>query len=62
MLAQSVPEPVRPWLSFTLGPVPFAKHFTKGTDPVVKLAGCINGWLGAPEDLRAATREAIVAT
>ena len=50
-LAERVPVPARAWLSFAVGP-----------DAVRELAGCLTGWLGAPEDLRAATREAIVET
>ena len=50
-LAAAVPEPARAWLSFTVGP-----------DAVAELAACLNGWLGADDDIRAATREAIVAT
>ncbi len=49
-LAERVPEAARAWLSFTVGP-----------DAVTELAACLSGWLGAPEDIRAATREAIVA-
>lgn len=49
-LAADVPESVRPWLSFEVGP-----------DSVVELASCLAGWLTAPEAVRAATREAIVA-
>jgi hypothetical protein len=45
-----VPEPARAWLSFGVGP-----------QAVAKLAACLDGWLSAPEDLRARTREAIVA-
>jgi glycosyltransferase involved in cell wall biosynthesis len=50
-LAERVPAPARAWLSFAVGP-----------DAVRELAGCLTGWLGAPEDLRAATRDAIVQT
>jgi glycosyltransferase involved in cell wall biosynthesis len=50
-LAESVPEAARGWLSFAVGP-----------DAVSDLAGCLTGWLGAPEDVRAATRAAIVET
>lgn len=49
-LAQRVPEEARAWLSFAVGP-----------DAVGDLADCLCGWLGAPEELREATREAIVA-
>ena len=44
-----MPEEVRPWLSFEVGP-----------DAVPQLADALSGWLAAPDDLRAATREAIV--
>jgi glycosyltransferase involved in cell wall biosynthesis len=49
-LARRVPEPARAWLSFAVGP-----------GAVGELAGCLTGWLGAAEDVHAATREAIVA-
>jgi glycosyltransferase involved in cell wall biosynthesis len=49
-LAEAIPEPARPWLTFEVGP-----------DAVRQLAAGLTGWLEAPEDLRAATREAIVA-
>ncbi len=49
-LAERVPEPARAWLSFAVGP-----------DAVTELAACLNGWLGADADVRAATRAAIVA-
>jgi glycosyltransferase involved in cell wall biosynthesis len=49
-LAAAVPEPVRPWLTFGVGP-----------DAVPELAGALTSWLEAPDDLRAATRDAIVA-
>ena len=49
-LAERVPEQARDWLSFAVGP-----------DAVAELAACLNGWLGADEATRAATREAIVA-
>jgi glycosyltransferase involved in cell wall biosynthesis len=39
-----------PWLTFTVGP-----------RSVTQLAGALTAWLEAPEDLRAATRQAIVA-
>jgi hypothetical protein len=44
-----VPAEARAWLSFEVGP-----------DAVVELAEALSGWLAAPADLRAATREAIV--
>jgi glycosyltransferase involved in cell wall biosynthesis len=50
-LAAAVPEQARPWLSFELG-----------DDSVAQLASALSGWLAAPDDLRTATREAIVAT
>jgi glycosyltransferase involved in cell wall biosynthesis len=49
-LAAAVPEPVRPWLSFAVG-----------DDAVRELAGRLVAWLRAPDDLRAATRDALVA-
>ncbi len=52
-LAERVPEPARAWLSFAVG--------AGGGEAVTDLAGCLTGWLGAPEEVRAATREAIVA-
>ena len=48
-LAEAVPEAAHPWLSFEVGP-----------DAVPQLAAALSGWLAAPEDLRAATRVAIV--
>jgi glycosyltransferase involved in cell wall biosynthesis len=49
-LAAAVPEPARGWLTFEVGP-----------GAVTELAEGLSGWLAAPGDLRAATREAIVA-
>jgi len=51
VLAAAVPAPVRPWLGFS-------------TDDgaVEELAAHLVEWLNAPADLRAATREALVAT
>ena len=49
-LAAAVPEPARPWLSFAVG-----------DDAVRELAGRLVAWLRAPDDLRAATRAALVA-
>ncbi|MGH2945695.1 MAG: glycosyltransferase, partial [Solirubrobacteraceae bacterium] len=49
-LAAAVPEAARPLLTFEVGP-----------GSVRELAGDLTGWLAAPDDLRAATREAIVA-
>jgi glycosyltransferase involved in cell wall biosynthesis len=49
-LAAAVPEPARGWLRFALGP-----------EAVPQLADGLAGWLGAPEELRARTREAMVA-
>lgn len=49
-LAAAVPAGARAWLSFPLGP-----------DAVADLAAAVAGWLQAPDDLRAATREAMVA-
>jgi glycosyltransferase involved in cell wall biosynthesis len=49
-LAAAVPAPAREWLSFELGP-----------GSVRELAAALTGWLGAPADLRAETRAAMVA-
>jgi glycosyltransferase involved in cell wall biosynthesis len=49
-LAAAVPEAARPLLGFDLGP-----------RAVPQLAAALTGWLEAPEELRAATREAMVA-
>jgi glycosyltransferase involved in cell wall biosynthesis len=49
-LAGAVPAPVRPWLTFDVGP-----------DAVDQLAGALAGWLEAGEELRAAARAAMVA-
>jgi glycosyltransferase involved in cell wall biosynthesis len=49
-LAAAVPEEARPWLSFEVGP-----------GAVQELADALSAWLEAPEELRAATRRAIVA-
>jgi glycosyltransferase involved in cell wall biosynthesis len=48
-LAEAVPERVRPWLTFEVGP-----------DAVAQLADGLASWLAAPPELRAAAREAIV--
>jgi glycosyltransferase involved in cell wall biosynthesis len=48
-LAAAVPAPIAPWLTFAVGP-----------DSVGQLADNLAGWLEAPDDLRARTREAIV--
>ena len=48
-LAAAVPPEVRPWLTFEVGP-----------HSVTQLADGLASWLEAPEDQRAATREAIV--
>jgi glycosyltransferase involved in cell wall biosynthesis len=50
-LAGAVPEPVRDWLSFPLGP-----------NAVEDLAGRIVAWLQAPEELREGARTALVRT
>jgi hypothetical protein len=50
-LSATVPEQARPWLSFELG-----------DDAVLQLASALSSWLAAPDDIRTATREAIVAT
>lgn len=53
-LAEAVPEPARPWLSFrTDGPA---------ANPVRDVADRLIAWLEAPADLREATRAALVAT
>ena len=49
-LSEAVPEAARPLLSFERGP-----------GAVRELADAVAGWLEAPEELRAATREAMVA-
>jgi len=48
-LSAAVPEAAHPWLTFEVGP-----------DAVTQLADALAGWLAAPDDLRAATRAAIV--
>jgi glycosyltransferase involved in cell wall biosynthesis len=48
-LAARVPDAARAWLSFPVG-----------AGAVRELAACLTGWLSAPEDVRAATRDAIV--
>ncbi|WP_028065868.1 glycosyltransferase [Solirubrobacter soli] len=48
-LSAAVPEAAHPWLSFEVGP-----------DAVPQLADALSGWLEAPDDLRARTREAMV--
>jgi glycosyltransferase involved in cell wall biosynthesis len=50
-LAAAVPAQAAPWLSFTVG-----------ERAVRELAADLVAWLGAPEELRRATREALVAT
>jgi glycosyltransferase involved in cell wall biosynthesis len=50
-LAEALPVEARPWLSFSLD-----------GDPVRELADRIVAWLCAPEEVRAASREALVAT
>jgi glycosyltransferase involved in cell wall biosynthesis len=50
-LAEAVPEPARDWLSFPVGP-----------GAVRALAACVTGFLQAPDDLGARTRDALVAT
>ncbi len=49
-LSEVVPEAARPLLSFERGP-----------NAIPELAAAVAGWLEAPDDLRAATREAMVA-
>jgi glycosyltransferase involved in cell wall biosynthesis len=48
-LAPSVPEQARPWLSFAVGP-----------GAVRDLAASLISWLGAADDVRAATRAGLV--
>jgi glycosyltransferase involved in cell wall biosynthesis len=48
-LAAAVPDEVRPWLTFEVGP-----------EAVAQLADGLASWLEAPPDLRARTRDAIV--
>ncbi|MFL5816317.1 MAG: glycosyltransferase family 4 protein [Conexibacter sp.] len=52
-LAQSVPEPARPWLSFPTA---------TGSDPVRGIADRVAAWLAAPDELRVQTRSALVET
>ena len=54
-LAEAVPAPARPWLAF-----PLAGDGT--ANPVEAIAERLVAWLAAPEDVRAATRTALVAT
>ncbi len=49
-LARTAPAQARPWLTFEVGP-----------GAVHQLADNLSGWLAAPADVRAGTREAIVA-
>jgi glycosyltransferase involved in cell wall biosynthesis len=49
-LGAAVPAPVRPWLTFGVGP-----------GAVPELADALASWLEAPEDLRSTARDAIVA-
>jgi glycosyltransferase involved in cell wall biosynthesis len=51
ILADAVPEAARPWLGFTPGP-----------RAVRDLAERLIAWLEAPDELRAATSAALVAT
>jgi glycosyltransferase involved in cell wall biosynthesis len=53
-LADAVPAPARGWLAFPLD--------APGADPVRGIAERVAAWLEAPAELRAATREALVAT
>jgi glycosyltransferase involved in cell wall biosynthesis len=48
-LGAAAPDAARPWLTFEVGP-----------GAVRELADDLSAWLAAPEDLRAATRDAIV--
>ena len=49
-LGTAVPDAARGWLTFEVGP-----------GAVRELADDLSAWLAAPDDVRAATREAIVA-
>ena len=51
MLAAAVPPEAREWLSFAID-----------DDVVRAIAARVRAWLEAPEDLRAATRAALIAT
>lgn len=57
-LAAAVPEAARPWLAFPLDPA----RAEPGADPVHGIAERLVAWLGAPGDVRATTRAALVAT
>ncbi len=48
-LAEAVPPEAHPWLSFEIS-----------SDAVPQLADALSGWLAAPDELRASTRDAIV--
>jgi glycosyltransferase involved in cell wall biosynthesis len=52
-LAETVPPEAAPWLAF---------RTSSGSDPVRGIADRVVAWLGAPAPLRAAARDAIVAT
>jgi glycosyltransferase involved in cell wall biosynthesis len=52
-LAESVPEPARPWLAFPTA---------TGSDPVRGIAERVTAWLAAPEELREQVRAALVTT
>ena len=51
VLAERLPEPARPWLTFPLD-----------DEPVRGIADRVTAWLGAPEEVRAGSRDALVAT
>ncbi len=51
VLAERLPEPARPWLTFPLD-----------DEPVRGVADRVTAWLGAPEETRARSRDALVAT
>ena len=66
-LAEAVPEPVRPWLAFPLagdgeGVAGSGPASRTGGNPIHAIADRLVAWLAAPEDVRAATRTALVAT
>jgi hypothetical protein len=48
-LSEAVPAAARAWLSFEIGDA-----------AVPQLAAALSGWLAAPDDVRASTRDAIV--
>ena len=57
-LARELPEPVRPWLAFPIED----DEAGAGGNPVFAIAERLLAWLAAPQELRAATRQALVGT